>query len=380
MVASAVRSAAFLLLLSGLAPLPAAAAMDADAAGRALADAASVVPGASFKYAGASAAGDAITLTGVTATYRDGTAVTVPAVVITGAEPRDTGGFTAARIAFDGGTATDPRGTVSWAAGAIDDVVVPSKDEIATRDKVRPFASLAMTGVSVASDKLSAPLAVDTVDLTVDDIVEGLPSGVAFHAGGLRISASLLGGSIAGVMAQMMGYEEFVADVAVDGVYDTAAHTAVLNALGVDIQTVGKLTVAAAASEFSIGGMTDPNEDVSKDARAKARLDTLSVRFDNAGVVERFLDMQAQMLGATRDDVRKQLVEGALPFALSFVKNVPFREAFLAEASKFLQDPRSFTVTAQPAEPLPLGQVVRALTRAPTTVPDLLAPRVEANN
>jgi hypothetical protein len=106
----------------------------------------------------------------------------------------------------------------------------------------------------------------------------------------------------------------------------------------------------------------------------------MTVRLDNAGFVERMLDMQAQMLGGTRDDVRSQLVDGALPFALSFVKNVAFRDQFQAAVQTFLQDPHSLTITFAPAKPVPLGEVMRTAARSPTALPDLLSPSVEANN
>jgi hypothetical protein len=106
----------------------------------------------------------------------------------------------------------------------------------------------------------------------------------------------------------------------------------------------------------------------------------MTVRIENAGFVERMLDMQAQMLGGTRDDVRSQLVDGALPFALSFVENEAFRTEALVALSAFLADPRSLTITFAPAEPVPLGQAIRTAARRPGALPDLLAPRMQANN
>jgi hypothetical protein len=194
------------------------------------------------------------------------------------------------------------------------------------------------------------------------------------------LPAALLGNSFAGVIVGMLSYSEFLADVSLDGIYDTVANTASIDTLAIDVATVGKVDVAARASSFSIRAITSPDDEISKAARADARLDSLRVRIDNAGFVERVLDMQAEMLGGTRDDVRAQIVNGALPFALSFVKNEAFREEFRAAIAAFLADPRSLTIVAQPDEPLPLGQVARAIARAPMTLPDLLAPTVEANN
>ena len=108
----------------------------------------------------------------------------------------------------------------------------------------------------------------------------------------------------------------------------TTTHLVAVRAFTIDAATVGKITVAGKASGFSVKGLTTPEK--SKEARANARLDKLIVRLDNAGFVERLLDKQAEMLGGTRDDVRSQMVDFMLPFALSFVDNVAFRDQFLA--------------------------------------------------
>lgn len=380
MQALAFRAAAAGLLFAAWCGSPASAAMDPVAAADALAAAAAAVPGASFTYDAATSDGATVTITGVTATWRETTVATVPVVVISDAQPTDVGGFTAARIGFDGGTITDPRGKVTWATGAIDDVVVPAASEIRDRAKVRPFGALSMGTLLVESPSLAAPIAVASFGTTIDQIADSLPSSVGFTAAGIALPVALIANSIVGVMATMMDYQEFVADLSVVGVYDTDAHTASLEALSIDVPDVGRIMATARASAFSIGAITDPDEEVAKQARADARLEAATVRIENTGIVERFLDMQAQMLGATRDDVRKQIVEGALPFALSFVKNVAFRDQFQAAVATFLADPRSLTIIAEPPEPVPLGQFMRAIARAPTTIPDLLAPRVEANN
>lgn len=372
-----VRSVALALLLGGFVAARPAAAMDPAAVADTLTQA---VADVAITYESAGGDSETVTINGVSATFRDDTVATLPTVVISGIAERAEGGFTAARIDFAGGSLADPRGSARWATAYLEDVVVPAAEEAGSRPKIRPFRTMSMAEIAVEAPTLATPVEIATIDFNADEVTDGMPSNVGFRATGVKLPTALVANTIVGVMATMMGYEEFVAEVSVDGVYDTAANTASLNALTVDVPTVGTLGVAAEASGFSIRGITDPNDEISKAARANARLDSVRVRIENAGIVERFLDMQAQMLGGTRDDVRKQIVDGALPFALSFVKNVAFREEFRSAAAAFLEDPRSLTITAEPEEPVPLGQFVRAVARAPATLPDLLATRVEANN
>ena len=364
-----------------VASFPARAELDPVAVADLLAGAVGAAGDASATYE--AAAGDAatVTITGFRATLADGTVASIPLVVVSAILPRDAGGFTAGRIDLDGGTVTAADRMLTWATASIEDVVVPPADEVKSHPKVRPFRKLSVTSLSLGGGALSAAIAAATLGFEVDEILDGgPPAAVRMDATGVRLPAGLLGNSFAGVIVGMLNYREFLADVSMDGIYDTAANTASIDTLAIDVATVGKVDVAARASGLSIRALTSPDDEISKAARANARLDSLRVRIDNAGFVERVLDMQAEMLGGTRDDVRAQIVNGALPFALSFVKNEAFRDEFRAAIAAFLADPRSLTIVARPAEPVPLGQVARAIVRAPMTLPDLLAPTVEANN
>ena len=364
-----------------VASFPARAELDPVAVADLLAGAVGAAGDASATYE--AAAGDAagVTITGFRATLADGTVASIPLVVVSAILPRDAGGFTAGRIDLDGGTVTAADRMLTWATASIEDVVVPPADEVKSHPKVRPFRKLSVTSLSLGGGALSAAIAAATLGFEVDEILDGgPPAAVRMDATGVRLPAGLLGNSFAGVIVGMLNYREFLADVSMDGIYDTAANTASIDTLAIDVATVGKVDVAARASGLSIRALTSPDDEISKAARANARLDSLRVRIDNAGFVERVLDMQAEMLGGTRDDVRAQIVNGALPFALSFVKNESFRDEFRAAIAAFLADPRSLTIVARPAEPVPLGQVARAIVRAPMTLPDLLAPTVEANN
>lgn len=359
---------------------PARAETDAGQIAAGLAEAIeALATGSDVTYDGATAAADSVTITAFSVALADGTRATVPAAVLSGILPREAGGFTAVSLNLDDGTLTLGDRTMTWAAAAFADVLVPSEEEVKARPKIRPFRQLEMVEMNVSGESLASPVHIASARIEVAEISEELPTSVKASASGVQLPAALLGNSFLSILVSMLNYQEFTADVSVDGIYDPPENTAILQALTVDVATVGKVDIAAAASNFSINGVTDPDPEVAQAARSAARLDSARVRIENAGFVERMLAMQAEMLGGTPEDVRKQIVDGALPFALSFVKNEAFRNEFRAEVAEFLAEPRSLTIAFAPAEPLPLGQVTRAILRAPFTLPDLLAPTVTAN-
>src|SRR6185436_15126458 len=128
--------------------------------------------------------------------------------------------------------------------------------------------------------------------------------------------------------------------------YDTSKNTIAINSLTVDAPKVGKLAVTAKLSNTSLGRIADPDE--SSEARAAARLDSVGIRFDDAGFVGKMLDMQADLYGGSRAEVRDALVYGALPLVLNYVQNTAFRDQFQDAAAAFLENPKNFTITAAP--------------------------------
>jgi hypothetical protein len=372
------HAAGALVLVAALAPAANAAPAPA-AVGAALAAAIGAEGTGTLTYAGATGSGDSVTLSSVKVVSPHGDeTVTIPAIVLTGVADRSGGGYTAAGLAFDKGSAVAHGRTVTWATGAMTDVTIPTADEMKGTTALRPFRTMTVAGISVTAKDMPAPATIGSVDTTFGDVVGDAPSSVQVHVAKIDLPVAALGNTVAGTVVGMLNYKSVEADLMIDSTYDAATHTGNLKALTLDVANVGKLTIAIKASDISPDAI---------EARAKAqathsgaKLDSVSVRLDNAGVVERLLDMQAQMIGGSRDDARQMVLTGALPFALSFVDSTTFRDQVTAALTTFLKDPHSFTVTLAPAAPVPFGAVMHTALHKPGTLPDLLAASVTANN
>ena len=94
------------------------------------------------------------------------------------------------------------------------------------------------------------------------------------------------------------------------------------------------------------------------------------------------LDLQGGshlLLQVNREDIVAQL-NGALPFMLNALNNPSFQEKVAKAAQTFLSDPKSITITASPAAPVPFQQIMGSAMTAPQSLPDTLALDVTANN
>ena len=391
--------AAAVVACAAIAPPVAWAAPAPDAVGQALTAAVAATGETKLTYGSASGSGDDVTLTDVKLTRAEPAAATaapaatagatpaappsvgtvsIPALVFSGVADRAGGGFTAAHLAFDKGSTVARGETIAWASGSVDDVVIPSAAEVTARAKVQPFDKFSLAGITVSGAHLAEPITIDAVSGTIGNLTGATPAAVHWEAHAIKLDSALLANSFLGAFISLLDYKSVTADVVFDGTWDTTADSVTLTSLAVSAPEMGKVTVSGKVSGFSARRLSDPA--AAKEARAGAALDGVTVRFDNAGFVEHMLDMQAQMLGGTRDDVRTQLTTAALPFFLGFVKNAAFRDSAQQAIGAFLATPHSLTITSAAPAPVPLGEAMRSALHAPGTIPDLLGLTITANN
>jgi hypothetical protein len=369
----------FGLLLLPLAVTAATAAPDPKAVGAALVAAADAEGTGALTFGGASGSGDTVTLSDVKIVSPHGDeTMTIPALVLTGVAERQPGGFTAAGLAFDKGSALARGRTVTWATGAMSNVTIPTPDEMKGTTAIRPFKTMSVASIAITGKDFPTPATIASVDTSFGDVAVDAPSSIHVHIAKIALPLDQVGTGVAAAVLGMLDYKSVEADLTVDSTYDAVAHTGELKSLTLDVANVGKLTVAIKASDISPGVIAA--KATAQTAHTGVKLDSVSLRLDNAGVVERLLDAQAKMLGGSREDVRQMVLTGALPLALSFVDNAQFRDKFSAAADTFLKDPHSFTLTLAPATPVAFGTVVTTALHKPGTLPDLLAAGVEANN
>ena len=269
MPALSVRYAALCLLLIASPTAPARAEPNPALVATALAEAIEALADIDVAYDDAAAIGEDVVITGLVVTLPNEAVFTIPSVTVFGSTPRDDGGFTAARMTVDQGTLTSSDRTLTWATASFADFIVPGADEVKDRLKIRPFRQMSMTEINLTGETLPAPVYAATADFELDDISGDTPTALSARATGVRFPAALIGNSIVSALVGMLNYTEFTADVALDGRYDPAANTAVLDMFGIDIATVGKIDIAASATDFSTAESWTPTP---KWRRRRARL------------------------------------------------------------------------------------------------------------
>jgi hypothetical protein len=332
---------------------------------------------ATATYDNASASGDDVTITNFKVTG-EGNEMTVPSVVITGAQPRDKGGFTAASMSMNGGKmTTKEQQNVSWEEASADGVTIPSPDEVKAKAHITPFTGGKLTNLTVSGGELKAPVTIAALDgkVAVDD--KGSPTDFTGHLVSLKVPLESIEEDQRAVV-QALGYNQpFEINMTIDGGYQTASDTLDFRSFVIDTTNVGKITIGGKFPGIPLSKLENPDQ--ASSVAATAKLESFSFRFDNAGIVEKLLDMQAKQSGLSKEDFVAQIT-GGLPFMLNFIGNEAFQKKVADAATAFLNDPKSITISAKPASAVGFTQIMGAGQSAPQTLPDLLGADIQANN
>jgi hypothetical protein len=234
-----------------------------------------------------------------------------------------------------------------------------------------------MGGLTISESNLSKPVTASEVRVVLQGAADGSAGAFAAQVGGVHVPADVLKGRPQEkALLDALGYEAFDVNIAIAGAFDAAGDSMSLDTLTINTAGVGTVTVKAQLSGITLGKIVAARANPA--AHGGTKLDSMEVRFDNNGVVERALDMHAALIWGTREDAAAQ-VNAALPLVLHFIGNEAFQEKVAQAVEKFLAEPKSIAFSAAPAAPVPLDQIIKATRDEPDALPDLLKADVSAN-
>lgn len=224
-------------------------------------------------------------------------------------------------------------------------------------------------------------------------------SGLGFDArvAGLEIDLSDIDDPQAQQVINGMGYQNLAGDMTMKGSWQLASGEIALDEYALTLNDVGRLDLQFSISGYTlefIRGLQQLQEQMTgKEDDAKAQqamgfamlgmmqqltLNGLSIRFDDASLTNKVLDMVASQQGTSREQMVQGL-QAMLPFVLGRLKNPEFQKTVTEAASLYLSDPKNIEISAAPESPLPFAAVAGSVMTAPETLPNVLNVTVKAN-
>lgn len=311
--------------------------------------------GLTAAYKDAAADGDSVVIHGFSAKEEKGRELSVGTLTFVNPTAREGGGFTAERMDFTEGSAKERGYIFKAATGGLEKPIIPSADDVKKRTRVTPFAKATISTITASDSENStqAPVSVDSVELELGDMSKGVPNAMKLNARGITLDAKrvadlpippVVADSSAGEVANLR------LDVGIDIVYDSEKDALDIRTISLSAENYGTVTLSAAMSGMPLSSLASSSK--RDDALLSAKLDRATLRFDNAGVVERVLDEQAKASGKTRQAYVDELVPQISKMVGDQLGSSDLAKQIATSVEAFIRDPRSIAVESKPGEPV----------------------------
>ena len=303
-------------------------------------------------------------------------------VAYSGAKPSADGGFTADKI-----TATDLElesddGTFEVESLVVTNYVGPSPASIRAKTPGGTrFDKIVATGIKATDDK-DKTIPIASMTISTGDWVGDTPRKVGFEVKGVEVPVDAADEGMKDVAE--LGYAKLSLDAAFTGTWDDKTGRVVVDGLSITGAEMGSLKLG-----LTIGGLTPEVLDAFKKAendQAKQMellqaltVEKLLVRYDDASLAKRVLATQAKKQGIPADALVQQL-SAMVPMLVSAIGNKDFEKKISTAAGAFLKAPKSLTISATPAKPTPVAEIMGAAMMAPQSLPTVLGADVRAND
>ena len=284
-------------------------------------------------------------------------------------------GFTAETITLLNGEAGDQANTLTWDRVDLSNVSVPFNIDLAAEGPPQIPLTAALVQSLVFTPPQANQILIGGVDVQLGDVIEGVPYSVALTMTDVQLPTEIADNSSAIDILKSMGFDALVMDFTIAGTFDSDTDTLTADSVSINIHDFGQLEISGVFSGMPLSKLQEPGG--VDEILSSALVNTLHVRFDNAGGMEAFMAIQANMMGVAPEDAAYGL---AIAFQLFLQVDLPDLDPQIGvTVGNFLRDPRNISIDAVPAEPVPLLAIIPLITGNPNALPTLLSMTVTAN-
>ncbi len=240
---------------------------------------------------------------------------------------------------------------------------------------------------SISSSKLTTEVSEDDKKVDFD-----------LHVDGIKADLSTVEAPSTKQIIIDLGLSSLDGKISMVGSWDLEPGTLAIEEYAFDFANIGKLDLAFSLSGYTLDFVRSANETAKameanpnkQEAEQAANLAMLGlmqrltfnsamIRFEDAGITERGLDVAGKQQGTTGDQIA-QMIKAMTPIVLAQY-NIPELQNALSQAvNTYLDKPGNLTVTAQPQNPVPFPMILGAGMGAPNTLPEILGVTVKAND
>jgi hypothetical protein len=336
----------------------------------------------------------------------NGTDVTLKGIAVdAGAgEPFQMGDATFTNVAEDAGTWTAETVTFTDVNSVIDDTTITMSgltmaDLVLPADPATPFilySQATMKNMAVTTDGVQVFAMRDYVaDVDVSEPVDR----IAFTSAAQSMAFTAPEGGDAKSLAMMQalfGGKTVDGKLVMNGAWTSSTGRVELSELSYDVAGAGKINFAMGFDGYTtqfvktLTEVTKTTAGADENAQAAQGLAMMGlmqqlafvstmIRYEDAGLASKALDQIAKEQGRPRDVIIAE-TKAIVPLGLAQLQKPEFAAAMTKAVSDFLDNPKSFTLKAVPAAPVPGAMLMATGMSAPQDLIEQLNVTVTAND
>ena len=341
--------------------------------------------------------GDTVTLKNASFVPTGAAPVPLGNLVLDGVQDEDGGGYSIEKATFADISSTQDGMAFSASDISLGGITVPADPKAAGLDGKLIFETGHIGPVSVKKDGLEV--------LSLKEITMALTprhddSGFDFKSDVDMIKADLSKTNDPSSQAAIdkLGLQQIEGHIETKGSWDLAPGLIKVDDIGFDFKDIGRLDLAFGISGWTLdfdkslqealaASRANPDKQAAQQATGLAMLGLMQqltltgaeIHFKDASITKKALDYAGSTQGVSGEQMANTL-KGLAPIMLAQLNIPELQNALTAAINTYLDDPKSFTVTAAPAKPVPFPMIVGAAMGAPNTIPTVIGLKVSAND
>ena len=280
---------------------------------------------------------------------------------------------------------------------AIGGIYLPNEPKTGTIDSMMLYESFSSGPVTATSEGKQV-FAVDGVEANLNAAEDESKFDFDATVSGVKLDLTAEPDPKAQEAITALGLQQLAGEVTVKGAWTLADGKFELNEYAFDFENVGRLDVNFSLSGYTldfIKAMQDASKaaesNPDKDAGQQAMMMSMmglaqqliyngaSIRFDDAGITAKVLDFAGKQQGVDGPQMAAS-VKAMLPMMLAQINMPDLQTQIESAVGAYLDDPKSLTVSANPAQPLPAPQIMGAAMGDPANLIKTLNVQVTAND
>lgn len=359
-------------------------------------NAANGASGLTVSYGNIATDGDTITLQSTKVTPNGGEATAIGDVRLEGVAEDGNGGYTVETVRFADVDRTEGEMTITASGMQLDGLVIPAKSDATSLDAML-FYERASSGPIKVMSKGTEVFSVAGMEGNI--VRRANNAGLDYDAAisGIKADLSQVEDPKSRDMIQKLGLTTIDGKASMKGSWTLDTGLMTVDEYALDLTDIGRLDLSFAISGYTLEflnatreavetAQASPNKEEANNALGMSMMglmqqlsfNSAKISFDDASLTKKVLDVVGAEQGVSGEQMAQSL-KGMAPLMIAQL-NMPELQNQISQAiSTYLDDPKSLTITAAPASPVPFPMIMGAAMGAPNTIPQVLGVTVKAN-